>query len=98
MLAVLLLALTECNPVEDLVFCRNEIRDLSDTLRFVAFQNAEYAHLFKVNGVHVADTLDQLASQLEWNFNDCPCMDTCTQLSECSDTLDPIVILDVDAL
>lgn len=78
-------AAAECHPIQDLVFCRNELSDLSDLLRFTTLQNPGYEDLFEVGGVHVADTLDVLAAQLETNFGACPCIDTCTKLDECMD-------------
>lgn len=77
--------LASCNPIEDLVLCRNELADLSDLLRFTTLQNPGYEDLFEVGGVHVADTLDALAAQLEANFGACPCIDTCTVLDACTD-------------
>ena len=74
---------TPCTPIDDLIFCRNELESVSETIRFLSLENPTYAHLFEVDGIPVADTLERLTKQLEFNFNDCPCINTCTELEYC---------------
>lgn len=77
--------LTDCQPVEDLSFCRNELMDLADTIRFTILQNPEHEELFKVEDIDVASILEKLSEKLKENLEQCPCINTCTNIDICRD-------------
>lgn len=77
--------LSDCQPVEDLSFCRNELVDLADTIRFTILQNPGHEDLFKVDDVDVASILEKLSEKLEKNLEQCPCINTCTNIEVCQD-------------
>ena len=77
--------LSDCQPIEDLSFCRNELVDLADTIRFTILQNPTHEDLFKVDDVDVASILEKLSEKLKENLEQCPCINTCTNIEVCQD-------------
>ena len=77
--------LSDCQPVEDLSFCRNELVDLADTIRFTILQNPGHEDLFKIDDVDVASILEKLSEKLKQNLEQCPCINTCTIIEVCQD-------------
>ena len=77
--------LSDCQPVEDLSFCRNQLIDLADTIRFTILQNPGHEDLFKVDDVDVAPILEKLSEKLRENLEQCPCINTCTNIDICQD-------------
>ena len=77
--------LSDCQPVEDLSFCRNQLIDLADTIRFTILQNPGHEDLFKVDDVDVASILEKLSEKLRENLEQCTCINTCTNIDICQD-------------
>ena len=92
--------LSDCQPVEDLSFCRNELVDLADTIRFTILQNPGHEDLFRVDDVDVASILEKLSEKLRENLEQCPCINTCTNIEVCQDEnfIDAFHIQDVEEI
>lgn len=92
--------LSDCQPVEDLSFCRNELVDLADTIRFTILQNPGHEDLFKVDGIDVASILEKLSEKLKENLEECPCINTCTNIELCQDEnfIDSFHVQDVEEI
>ena len=90
--------LSDCQPIQDLSFCQNELVDLADTIRFVILQNPGYEDLFKVDDIDVASILEKLAKKLQTNLEQCPCINTCTNIEICQDPnfIDAFEVEDVE--
>ena len=73
----------DCTPNSELILCRDQLRDVADTIRFTTLQQPDWQDLFVVDGVDVAESLFVLADRMEAKLSDCPCIGTCTWLEEC---------------
>ena len=69
---------------DELAVCRNELRELADRINLSIFENPSWESVFRVQDQDVANVLYELADKLERNFNDCPCIGTCTEFDECT--------------
>ena len=92
--------LSDCQPVEDLSFCRNQLIDLVDTIRFTIIQNPGHEDLFKVDDIDVASILEKLSEKLKENLEQCPCINTCTNIDVCQDEyfVDTFHIQDIEEI
>ena len=84
MLLLQILYLNQCTPNHQLSFCKNEIRDIADTIDFSILQNPQWKLLFTIDGTEVSETLNKLANKLEQQLVNCPCIGTCTELDFCT--------------
>ena len=67
----------------DLNTCANDLRDLSDYVRFSVQQCPTRRGLFQVDGVDLDDILDDLAARLDERLGDCPCVGPCEPVDAC---------------
>ena len=58
---------------------------MADTIRFTILQNPGHEDLFKVDDIDVASILQQLSEKLKENLEQCPCINTCTNIEVCQD-------------
>ena len=86
MLFIMLSTMWSCRPNDELVFCKDELRTISDTIEYNVFANPEWRSLFEVDGAYVPAVLNELADRLDSKLHECPCIGTCSFVETCVTT------------